>query len=153
MNPLFDALFARHAGSGAPFLIAPDGAVTSYAAFLDRAARMAGALRDLGLAPGERLAAQMPKSADAVALYAACVARGIVLLPLNTAYTGPELEYFVRDSGAALLLVDPGKRAALAPVAKAAGARIETLGEAGAGALAEARGCRLPRRTDGPRRG
>ena len=135
MNPLWDTLFARHAGSDAPLLISPKGEATSYAAFLDRAGRMAGALEAIGLAPGDRLAAQVPKCADAIVLYAACAARGVVLLPLNTAYTAAELDYFVRDAGAAALVCDPADAEALRPLAEGAGARLETLGPDGAGTL------------------
>ena len=134
-GPLWDGLLAPHEGSRAPFLIAPDGGVTSYGAFLDRAARIAGALVGMGLAPGDRLAAQVPKCADAVALYAACVARGVVLLPLNTAYTPAELDYFVRDAGAAALVCDPADEEGLRPLAEGAGVRLETLGPDGAGSL------------------
>ena len=134
-GPLWEGLLTPHEGSSAPFLIAPDGGTTSYGAFLDRAARIAGALASLGLEPGDRLAAQISKCADAIALYAACVARGVVLLPLNTAYTPAELDYFVRDAGAAMLVCDPADVAALRPLAEGAGAKLETLGEGGAGTL------------------
>ncbi|WP_226781270.1 malonate--CoA ligase [Oceaniglobus trochenteri] len=138
MNPLYDTLFARHKNSDAPFLHLPSGETVSYRAFLDRAARMGGALCDLGLAPGDRIAVQVEKSPDAVALYAACAAQGIVMLPLNTAYTPAELAYFVSDSGAKVLLGDPGRADALRDVARDAGARLETLGVAGDGSLAAA---------------
>ena len=134
-NPLWDGLFGAHEGSDAPFLIAPEGGATSYAAFLARARRLGGALAGMGLAPGDRLAAQVPKCADAVALYAACALRGVVLLPLNTAYTAAEIDYFVTDAGAAALICDPADADALRPLAEGAGARLETLGPGGAGTL------------------
>src|SRR6056297_398622 len=126
-NPLFDALFARHAGSNAPFLHLCDGRTLSYDAFLRRTARLAHALRGAGLGPGDRLAAQVPKSAEALATYAACVQAGIVFLPLNTAYTPDEVSYFVTDSGAGLLLCDPAHADSLRPVAQGAGAALMTL--------------------------
>ncbi|HBG96958.1 MAG TPA: malonyl-CoA synthase, partial [Chromatiaceae bacterium] len=58
MNPLYDALFGRHRGAGTPFLILPDGAVLSHGDFLAQAARLAHALTESGLRPGDRLAAQ-----------------------------------------------------------------------------------------------
>ncbi|MCX7646503.1 MAG: malonyl-CoA synthase [Rhodobacteraceae bacterium] len=136
-NPLFDRLFAPHRGSARPFLHLPDGSTLSYAGFLDRAARFAAALRAAGLGTGDRLATQVEKSADALAVYAACVQAGVVFLPLNTAYTAAEVGYFLADAGAALFLCDPSRAAELAPVADAAGARLETLGAAGAGSFAE----------------
>jgi malonyl-CoA/methylmalonyl-CoA synthetase len=84
-NPLHDALLAPHAMSDAPFLRLMDGAVVTYRTFLAESARLAHALVAAGLEPGDRLAAQIAKSPEALALYAACLQAGIVFLPLNTA--------------------------------------------------------------------
>ncbi len=144
MNPLYDNLFGRHEGSAAPFLHLPSGDTITYGAFVERAARMGAALRAMGLNPGDRLAAQVEKSPDAVALFAACTSQGIILLPLNTAYTPAELDYFVTDSGARMLLADPAKADALGEVAAQSGARLETLGTQGDGTLAEATDAAAP---------
>ena len=137
-NPLFDTLFAPQQGRDEAFLHLSDGTVVAHAAFAARAARMAGALIGSGLRPGDRLACQVAKSPDALALYAACARIGVVLLPLNTAYTAPEVSYFVRDADAALLICDPGSERALASVAQTAGAQLMTLGADGTGTLARA---------------
>jgi malonyl-CoA/methylmalonyl-CoA synthetase len=146
-NPLHDRLFAPHEGSDRPFLHLADGTALPYAAFLDRAARFAAALGAAGLKPGDRLAAQVAKSPDALAVYAACVRTGVVFLPLNTAYTAEEVSYFLTDSEAAMFLCDPAREVALAPVAAASGARIETLDAAGGGSFA-ARAASLPPAAD-----
>ncbi|MEM9811419.1 MAG: malonyl-CoA synthase [Pseudomonadota bacterium] len=135
-NPLYDNLFGVRAASQRPFLHLPDGSAVSYQAFVARAARYADALLSAGLSPGDRLAVQIEKSADALALYAGSVRSGVVFLPLNTAYTAEELRYFVEDSGAAMLVGDPAKADALAGIAAACGAQFETLGPAGEGSLA-----------------
>ncbi|RRH70080.1 malonate--CoA ligase [Falsigemmobacter faecalis] len=135
-NPLFDALIAPHKARRSPLLILQDQSEMSGADFVARALRYARVLSDLGLRPGDRMAVQIAKSGEALALYAASLAAGVVFLPLNTAYTGPEVSYFVTDSGAALLVGDPEKAAALGAVAASAGARFETLGAAGDGSLA-----------------
>ncbi|GAW34211.1 long-chain-fatty-acid--CoA ligase [Roseovarius sp. A-2] len=137
-NPLYDTLFGRHAGRSTPFLHLGDGQTLSYDAFLRLTARYAHAFGAAGLAPGDRLAAQIEKSPEALAVYAACVQAGIVFLPLNTGYTGDELSYFVSDSGAKLLLCDPAKSDALAPMAEAAGAALMTLDAGGNGTLPDA---------------
>ena len=134
-NPLYDSLFGRHAGMTTPFLHLPDGATLTHAQFLDMAARLAHVLTDSGLAPGDRLAAQVQKSPEALALYAACVQAGVVFLPLNTDYTVDELTYFIENSGAKLVICDGAKRDGLAPVAEKLGARIETLNGDGTGTL------------------
>ncbi|WP_371061390.1 malonyl-CoA synthase [Rhodosalinus sp. 5P4] len=137
-NPLHDCLFAAHEGRAETFLHLADGGAMSYAEFLALSARLANVLAAAGLAPGDRLAAQVPKSPEALALYAACAQAGVVFLPLNTAYTVEELSYFIENSGARLVVCDPGQQAALAPVAAGLGAQIETLDARGAGSLMDA---------------
>ncbi|MCR9150890.1 MAG: malonyl-CoA synthase [Rhodobacteraceae bacterium] len=139
-NPLYDRLFGCHAGKTTTFLHLPGGGSVSHAAFLDQAARIAHVLSAAGLAPGDRLAAQVEKSPQALALYAACVQAGVVFLPLNTAYTTDELSYFIENSGAAMLVCDAAKEAALAPIAARLGARLETLNADGGGTLTERAG-------------
>ncbi|CAG1013580.1 MAG: malonyl-CoA synthase [Rhizobiaceae bacterium] len=137
-NTLYDALFAPHAGSDRTFLILKDGRRLSYGAFLDMAGRFAHAIAAAGVRPGDRVALQAKKSAEALAVYAACVQGGFVFLPLNTAYTPAEVEYFVADAGARLLVCDGAGAAALAPVAEKAGAALRTLDADGRGTLADA---------------
>ena len=134
-NHLYDALFSPHAGKTGTFLLAADATATSYAAFLSQAARFANALQRLGVEPGDRVAVQVEKSPEALALYAACLQAGAVFLPLNPAYTTAEIAYFVEDSEPALLVADPGAADGLTALAAKAGARIETLGADGRGTL------------------
>ena len=136
-NPLYDRLFGVHAGKETPFLRLANGATVTHKAFLETTARIAGAITALGLAPGDRLAAQVEKSPEALALYAACVQAGVVFLPLNTGYTVDELTYFIENSGAALVVCDGAKAAGLTPVAASLGARLETLNADGSGSLTE----------------
>ncbi len=136
-NPLHDALFAPHEGRDTVFLHLPDGGSLTHAAFLAEADRMANALASLGVTPGDRVAVHIQKSPQALALYAACVKSGVVFLPLNTAYTPTELEYFVGDSQAAVFVCDPGEVDDLKPVADASGCRLETLAHDGSGSFAD----------------
>ncbi len=136
-NPLYHALFAHHEGSSRVFLHLADGSMTSYADFLAMADRTANALGALGVAPGDRVAVHVEKSPQALALYAACIKAGVVFLPLNTAYTAKELDYFVGDSGAALFVCDPSEAEAMGPIAAAAGAQLKTLASDGRGTLTD----------------
>ncbi|MCR9087473.1 MAG: malonyl-CoA synthase [Rhodobacteraceae bacterium] len=136
-NPLFDALFAPHAGRDTAFLHLPSGETTSHAAFLAEAAQYAHALTALGVRPGDRVAVHIEKSAQALALYAGCVQAGAVFLPLNTAYTPKELDYFVGDSGAALFVCDPGEAAEMSSIAAKHGCILHTLAGDGTGTLAD----------------
>ena len=137
-NPLFDKLFAPHIGSAAPFLFLPNGKRISYGDFLTKAAQFANVIRAAGLEVGDRLAVQIEKSPEALAVYAACAITGVIFLPLNTAYAPAEVSYFLSDSGARLFLCDPEKYDALAPTAQTSGASIMTLGSIGDGSLADA---------------
>ena len=136
-NPLYDQLFGRHAGQDTPFLILPGERVITHAAFLAEAAQIAHVLVNAGLQPGDRLAAQIHKSPQALSLYAACAQAGVVFLPLNTAYTASELTYFIENSGARMVVCDENARATLAPIAADLGARAETLNADGGGSLTE----------------
>ena len=108
-NPLYDTLFGAHAGRDAPFLYLDDGRIVTYDAFVRRAAQLAHAITGFGVEPGDRVAVQVEKCVDMLALYAACAQAGAVFLPLNTAYTPAELGYFVENSEALLFVGDPGK--------------------------------------------
>ncbi len=146
-NHLYDALFAPHVRQEKPFLVSAHGAAMSYATFLKQAARFANVLQSLGVKPGDRVAVQLEKSQDALALYAACVQAGAVYLPLNTAYTAAEVTYFVEDAEPGLVVADPAAVEALKTIAANSGARIETLGADGTGTLLE-RAAAMPERYD-----
>ena len=119
-----------------PFLETPQGRKLSYGDMLMGSARYANALVSLGVKPGDRVAVQVEKSPEALLLYLGCVRAGGVFLPLNTAYTTAELEYFIGDAEPSLLVCDPAKRDALAGVAaKAKTGAVETLDAKGEGSL------------------
>ncbi|WP_370228641.1 malonyl-CoA synthase [Cognatishimia sp.] len=132
-NPLYDALFGRHAQNPDTFLILPDGREISYQSFVAQAAGYAQAITDLGLKPGDRLAIQVEKSAQALALIAGCIQAGIVFLPLNTGYTVEELRYFVENSGARLVVCDAAKAQDIAQI----GVPVETINADGDGSLSQ----------------
>ena len=70
----------------------------SYADLVARTGRMANALVGLGVQPGDRVAAQVEKSVEAIILYLATARAGAVFLPLNTGYTPTEIDYFIGDA-------------------------------------------------------
>ncbi len=134
-NHLFGAIAAVAARAGeAPFLETAGGVLT-YRDMLETSGRLAARLLALGVEPGDRVAAQVEKSPEALMLYLATVRAGAVYLPLNTAYTLAELDYFVGDAEPALVVCDPRAEAGLAPIAARVGARVATLDAAGAGSL------------------
>ena len=100
------------ADPAAPFLIEPDGRALSYEALDERTGSLAGRLVELGVAPGDRVAIQAEKSVPGLLLYLATLRAGAVHLPLNPAYTAPEVRYFIEDSEPALFIGDPARGAA-----------------------------------------
>jgi malonyl-CoA/methylmalonyl-CoA synthetase len=130
-NPLYDTIFAPHAEKSTPFLLLPEGGIITHAAFVHRAAQLAHALVAFGVSTGDRVAVQVEKCPDMLALYAACAQLGAIFLPLNTAYTAAEVAYFVSDSRAALLVGDPARADELATVAQDSGAAFASLNAAG----------------------
>ncbi len=135
-NPLYDRLFAPLSGDAAPFLFLPGSGSLSKDAFLRLAARQAHVLRDAGLVPGDRLAVQVEKTPEALALYAAGVMAGVIFLPLNTAYTADELDYFVSDSEAGAVVCAPKDEATLRRIVDGK-AEVLTLDAAGKGSLSD----------------
>ncbi len=63
------------------------------------------------------------------------MARGAFFLPLNTAYTPAEVEYFISDATPRVFLADPARAETLRPVAAAHGVRLMTLSGDGQGSL------------------
>ncbi|MBW7964058.1 malonyl-CoA synthase [Bradyrhizobium sp. BR 10261] len=115
-----------------------DGARISYGDLVARAGQMANVLVARGVKTGDRVAVQVEKSVANIVLYLATVRAGAVYLPLNTAYTLNELDYFIGDAEPALVVCDPSKAEGLAPIAAKVKARIETLGADGRGSLTDA---------------
>ncbi len=132
------SIFRQHAATSpdAPFLILPDQCVISYADALARARQMAGLFRDVGVTRGDRIAVQVEKGADALLTYLATFSIGAAYLPLNTAYTPTELDFFLRDARPALFIHRPTDEAVLAPLCQAIGIpRRLTLAPDGGGTL------------------
>lgn len=136
-NVLYDAFFAPLAGRDRAFLILPDGLEISGDAFLAMVHRVANALVASGVQPGDRIAVQINKSPMALAIYGGAVAAGAIFLPLNTAYTATEIDYFVGNATPKLLLADGAKADALAPVAQAHGATLLVVNGDGSGSFAD----------------
>jgi malonyl-CoA/methylmalonyl-CoA synthetase len=110
----------------------------TYADLAALSGRIAVALQTRGVVRGDRVVAQIDKSPEAVALYLACLRAGAAFVPLNTAYTLAELEYFLTDAQPSLAVVRPSDFAAVQPLAaRAPVAHLETLGAEGDGSLTE----------------
>ncbi len=125
---LFARLAERFQEGGAPFAGLTDGRQYTYDDLEQVSGRFAAALQGMGVRPGDRVAVQVEKSIEALMVYLATVRAGAVFLPLNTAYTPAEVEYFLDDAEPALFVCAPERAEALRPKAEKAGARLETMG-------------------------
>jgi len=131
---LYDRLTAVGA-SDAPFLEPQGGAPIRYGDLDAATARLANALQNAGVAPGDRVLVQTEKSATALLLYLAALRAGAIYLPLNTGYTHAEAAYFVEDAEPSLIICDPAAVGDFQSIAQ--GARIETLDAMGEGSFTD----------------
>ncbi len=115
-----------------------DGKRISYGDLIARAGQIANVLVARGVKPGDRVAVQVEKSVENLVLYLATVRAGGVYLPLNTAYTLNELDYFITDAEPTVVVCDPSKAEGIAAIAAKVGAKVETLDANGKGSLSEA---------------
>jgi malonyl-CoA/methylmalonyl-CoA synthetase len=136
---LFETIRSRVASPARLFIVKADGTTLSYGDMLERTAQMANALVLAGVEPGDRVAVQVEKTVENLLLYLATLRAGAVYLPLNTAYTLTELDYFIGDAEPKLVVCDPSKREGLAEIAsKRSVASVETLDAKGQGSLIDA---------------
>jgi fatty-acyl-CoA synthase len=78
----------------------------TYAGLLERAERLAGALRALGLSAGDRVATVLPNTEPMLEAHFAVPGSGLVLVPLNYRLAGPELAAVLAHSGARCVIAD-----------------------------------------------
>ncbi len=135
---LFSRLFDRLDDPARLAIETVDGQRISYGDLIAQAGRMANVLVESGVTPGDRVAAQTEKSVSGLVLYLAAVRAGAVYLPLNTAYTLTELEYFIGDAEPAVVVCDPAKAEGIGRIAAKVGAKVMTLGADGKGSLTDA---------------
>jgi fatty-acyl-CoA synthase len=78
----------------------------TYAQFAERARRLAGALRQAGVGPGDRVAFLSANCHRLLEAYYGVLEAGAVLLPLNIRLTANELGYVLNDAEATILFVE-----------------------------------------------
>jgi malonyl-CoA/methylmalonyl-CoA synthetase len=135
---LFDRLERSIADLTKTAITTPAGKTVSYADLIALSGRLSNMLVARGVKPGDRVAVQVEKSVPALVLYLATVRAGAIYLPLNTAYTLAELEYFIGDAEPSLVVCDPSKREGIEQLASKVGAAVESLDAKGQGTLMEA---------------
>jgi malonyl-CoA/methylmalonyl-CoA synthetase len=122
-----------------PFLLVDDGSTYTYADLERETARVAAFLTGLGLRQGDRVAAQVEKSARALFLYLGTLRAGLCYLPLNTAYQRAELAYFLKDAEPRVVVCRTQSATPLAKLCSETGVpHLFSLDEQGRGTLADA---------------
>jgi len=89
-------------------LVELGGERISYQEFWDRACRVAGGLRDNGISRGDRVAIRLSNSLDWCVAFFGVELAGAIAVPVNTRFSGPEVEYVIEDSGAKFVFM-PGE--------------------------------------------
>ncbi len=89
-------------------LVEVGGDRVSYRQLWDRAARVAGGLREHGLQPGDRITIRLPNSIDWVLAFFGALMAGAIVVPVNTRFTEDEAGYVVSDSGSSRQF-EPGR--------------------------------------------
>lgn len=94
-----------------------EGREWTYRQLRERVDRLAHALRELGVAHGDRVAYLGPNHPSFLETLFAAGAIGAVFVPLNLRLAPAELAYVLADSGARVLVAAPGHADPIGPVA------------------------------------
>ncbi len=135
MNHLFSLIRSRMPALERTFIETGDGRGISYGEILALSGRMANTMCDLGVAPGDRVAVQVEKSPEAIALYLACLRAGAIYLPLNPAYSLAEVAHYLQDAEPRLTICSPGSFEGIGKIASGVRTAVETLEASGGGSF------------------
>ncbi|HET6932923.1 MAG TPA: AMP-binding protein, partial [Candidatus Acidoferrum sp.] len=105
LTPLRFLRYAEQQYAGRTAVVCEQNRFT-YAEFAGRARRLAGALRQAGIQPGDRIAFLSTNCHRLLEAYYGVLEAGAVLLPLNIRLTPAELAYILNDAGATFLFVE-----------------------------------------------
>jgi long-chain acyl-CoA synthetase len=106
-----------------------DGATTTFSELADNAARFAAYLGDQGLSPGDRVAVMLTNRPEFAMVFYGVLHAGAVVVPIDPLRTAGEVEFFLTNTGARLLVFAPSCGAAATAGALAAGVPPIGVGE------------------------
>ena len=111
-NPAVDLLGKHDPDAVALEQAYPDGRRETHTfGDLDaRSDRLANALKDLGVGPGDRVGVVVPQKPENPVTHTACWKVGAVTIPLTVLFGPDALEYRLADAGAKAVVVDPSVR-------------------------------------------
>src|SRR4051812_9526621 len=102
----------------------------TYGETAARVARLAHALQDMGLRPGDRVAIASKNSPDYLEVLYAIWHAGLAAVPANAKLHGVELGYILEQSGAKVCFASGGLDAEIAPHAPSSLERLIVIGSA-----------------------
>ena len=105
LTPLRFLRYAEQQYPGRAAVVCNDDRFT-YTQFAERTARLAGALRQAGIKPGDRVAFLSTNCHRLLEAYYGVLEAGAVLLPLNIRLAPSELAYILDEAGATILFVE-----------------------------------------------
>ncbi|WP_188676549.1 AMP-binding protein [Subtercola lobariae] len=103
------------------------GEALSYGELWSQTRAYAGALRELGIGRGDRVAVLIPNVPDFARVYYAVLALGAIVVPIHLLFKANEIEYVLRDSGADLVVAASSSLAEALPAARDAAVDLVTV--------------------------
>ena len=106
-----------------------DGATTTFSELADNAARFAAYLGDQGLGPGDRVGVMLSNRPEFAMVFYGVLHAGAVVVPIDPLRGASDVEFFLTNTGARLLVFAPACGAAATVGARAAGVPRIGVGE------------------------
>ena len=106
-----------------------DGATTTFSELADNAARFAAYLGDQGLGPGDRVGVMLANRPEFAMVFYGVLHAGAVVVPIDPLRGARDVEFFLTNTGARLLVFAPACGAAATVGAQAAGVPRIGVGE------------------------
>lgn len=107
---MYPAVHAKKTPTKLAALVADTGEALTYRELDERSIRLADALRDRGMKPGDVVSLLTSNSAEVFVVYWACLRSGLYLTTVNTHLSAPEIEYIVNDCDARVLIISADLR-------------------------------------------
>src|SRR3954452_11801667 len=105
-------------------------AALSYAEFRDAALRVATFLQQKGVEPGDRVGMVLPNVLSFPVLFYGAQLAGAAVVPMNPLLKAREVEYYLRDSGARLVITGEQSAQPVGEAAATVGIEAVTVGAA-----------------------
>jgi long-chain acyl-CoA synthetase len=130
MTNLAQNLLDTAAKEGAGPALRMDEFHLSFEEFRDAALRVAAGLRSRGVEPGDRVGMVLPNVLSFPIVFYGALLSGAAVVPMNPLLKAREIEYYLRDSGARIVVAGEQSAEPAAEAARAVGVDAVTVGPA-----------------------